>query len=117
MKKNIREDLRDICLELNDIGIYTLFTFVGHGNVVIKKSFLSDESFNYKDTEEVVERIKYFMSMNGYDSKVFKKKDKSVLSKFNFINYMKDRDKVTQVRINFTNLEIERIFDDILSNK
>lgn len=61
----IIEDLKDICLELSDMGIEVKIGRMNHvskGIIVIGKPNKDDgECFYYKDVREVIERIKDYL--------------------------------------------------------
>lgn len=58
---DIMQDIKDICLELNDIGF--VIKFVEAGYTVIKFEIQKENysSFSYDEVSEVMERIKDYM--------------------------------------------------------
>jgi hypothetical protein len=117
MRHDIRQDLKDICIELTDMGIYPKYTFTGHGNILIKDTF-DDRGdwkiFTYDKIKDVVDRIKHFMSMRGYKTEIIKIYDCS-----NIVNRLinKLNGNVQRVHINFLHIEIDKFFGEYLRNK
>ena len=116
MRQDIRQDLKDICIELTDMGIYPRYTFKGHGNILIKNTFDErgiDIPFRYNEVKDVVDRIKDFMGINGYKTEIIK------IYGGNILNRIKNRlnNNVQRIHINFLHIEIDKFFDDIINNK
>ena len=117
MRTDIRQDLKDICVELDDVGIHPRYTFTGHGNILIKKEhneYMIDTTFCYDEVSDVIDRIKDFMSMRGYKTEIVK-----TYQNTNMLNRIVNKlnGNVQRVRINFLNIEIDKFFDEIISGK
>lgn len=76
MKNEIELDIKDICLEINDDGFETkrcrrYINDIGvYPSITIKKH--DERAFDYKEVEDVVERIKEYLSYHGYYTEVIK---------------------------------------------
>lgn len=70
LPKDIEQDLKDICLELRDIGFNTYIYYHNNQHILQitykKPNTEGDFRFEYKEVEEVVERIKDYMSSKEY---------------------------------------------------
>jgi hypothetical protein len=71
LTNNIKQNIKDICLELNDIGISSGFHYninaIDHLNIFKPKNQYTGDFFTYTyEISEVIERIKDYMSKEGF---------------------------------------------------
>lgn len=128
MRQEIRDDLDDICLELTDQNIKSYINYTGHGSIKIDSEFVvySDTHLNqwvyklvnYKDVEDVLERLKLYMNDNGYSTTIIVNYDYPGL-KFSFIKRIinKFKRRFYSINVKFLNKEIDKYFDDIINLK
>lgn len=72
LPQDIIQDIKDICLELKDMGFAVFTNQLGHNNLAGEDGFypnltiFRNENFIFSEIEEVVNRIKDYMDRLGY---------------------------------------------------
>ena len=65
--KEILQDLKDICLELEDIGYWIDIEKGTESRIMFVVNIRKRPDFIvYRDIEDCIERMKYYMSLEGY---------------------------------------------------
>lgn len=74
LSKEIIQDIKDICLELQDEGFRVFTNQLGFNSLGNREGFYpnieiftkANDNFKYTDIEDVVERLKDYMKSRGY---------------------------------------------------
>ncbi len=99
LPNEVIQTIRDICLDLNDLGFKVFTNQLGfnklgkregfYPNITIFRDPLSTPDdqrkyyFEFDEVKEIVDRIKNYMTSNGYKVKIDKAMDEKVLKEIN----------------------------------
>ena len=129
-RKEILQDLKEICLDLTDDGFNVKFfsTRINHVEfrklfggssdfgliITLPKSIDQTHDFKYKKVSEVIERIKRYMKINKY--KTYVTKCRQSRHRLRLLNINIPNPNVFQVAVGFELEWLEPWIDSVLKN-